>query len=100
MSIELCYSALPDRLLIARKDASGCPETDNPDDWAATIPGVILRKDRSSLQITIPTPLDPGMLIDRHCVVIGRNSTRRRSGTIFEIDLLGQSSLVTIKLTT
>lgn len=99
MSIEQCYSALPDRLLLAYADAIGCADTDEPADWAAIIPAVIVRKDRSTVQLTVPTPLDPGMLIDRICVVIGRNSTRRRSGTIYDLDLLGQSSLVTVKLT-
>lgn len=99
MSFETCYAMLPDRLLLAYKEATGCADTDDPADWAAIISCVILHKDRSTVQLTVPTPLDPGMMIDRHCVVIGRNSTRRRSGTVYEIDLLGASSLVTVKVT-
>jgi hypothetical protein len=99
MSVETCYAMLPDKLLLAYDDATGCADTDDPADWAAIIPCAIIRKDRSTVQLTIPTLLDPGMMIDRHCVVIGRNSTRRRSGTVYEVDLLGASSLVTVRVT-
>jgi hypothetical protein len=98
MSIEQCYASLPDKLLLAYDDATGCADTDDPADWAAIIPCVLMRKDRSTVQLIIPTPLDPAMMIDRHCVVIGRNSTRRRSGTVYEVDLLGSSSLVTVRV--
>jgi hypothetical protein len=95
MSIETCYAILPNKLFLAYDQSIGCADTDDPADFAAVLPCTVTRKDRSSVTVVVPAVLDPAMLYQRHCLVIGKNMTIRRPATIQDIELLGSSSVIT-----